>query len=246
MSVVIPVYNEEETIVSIVSAASAWLEDTTRSYEIIVVDNASHDSTLARLEPLLKDERVRVLRNEVNRGKGFSVRRGMLEARGALRLLCDADCASSLASLQSMIDLMADADIVVGSRNAAGASVDRHQPLRRRIVGWPFIALTRVLLFEPTKDVYCGFKLWSGPAADAIFERVLLEGWTFDAEALAIGRRLGFRIAEIGIVWTDRDDSRLSIASVLLPVVRELLQARRNVRRLPAGARSSAELTKSP
>src|SRR6185295_4470244 len=137
-----------------------------RPYEVIVVDNASQDRTVEVLQPLL-DDRVRVLRNNVNRGKGYSVRRGMLDAKGELRLMCDADCGPSLASLPDMLKAIEHADVVAGSRTVGGAKVDRQQPLRRRLVGWPFIALTRVLMREPTKDVYCGFKLWRNRAAEA-------------------------------------------------------------------------------
>jgi hypothetical protein len=113
---------------------------------------------------------------------------------------------------------------------AEGAKVDRQQPFRRRLVGWPFIALTRGLMGEPTHDVYCGFKLWRGAAAEAVFSRQRLDGWVFDAEVLALARRLGFRVREVGVAWADREGSKLSITKVLIPAVRELLAARRSVR----------------
>jgi hypothetical protein len=97
-------------------------------------------------------------------------------------------------------------------------------------VGWPFIALTRTIMREPTRDVYCGFKLWRARAAEAAFSRQHLDGWVFDAEVLALARRLGFRVSEIGIAWADRPASKLSITRVLVPAVRELLAARRSVR----------------
>ena len=230
MSVVVPAYNEEEAIAATVTAVLDWLDQHGGRGEVIVVDNASVDGTVDALEPLLAGGRVRLLRNETNRGKGYSVRRGMLEATGALRLLCDADCAPSLISLPAMLEGIADADVVAGSRLAPGARVTRQQPLRRRIVGWPFIALTRGLLAEPTQDVYCGFKLWRGDAAQAVFSRQQIDGWVFDAESLAMARRLGFRIREVGISWTDREGSKLSIFKTLVPAVRELLAARRSVR----------------
>src|ERR687896_350951 len=118
----------------------------------------------------------------------------------------------------------------VGSRLAPGADVGKHQPFRRRLVGWPFIALTRLLMAEPTRDVYCGFKLWRGVAAQAVFSRQRLDGWVYDAESLAMARRLGYRVREVGIVWVNREASKLSIARTLAPAVRELLLARRNVR----------------
>jgi dolichyl-phosphate beta-glucosyltransferase len=125
---------------------------------------------------------------------------------------------------------MKDADVIAGSRVAQGAHVDRQQPFRRRLVGWPFIALTRGLMRESTHDVYCGFKLWSGTAAEAVFSRQRLDGWVFDAEVLALARRLGFRVREVGVAWADREGSKLSITEVLIPAVRELLAARRSVR----------------
>jgi dolichyl-phosphate beta-glucosyltransferase len=231
MSVVVPAYNEEVAIGVTLAALRDWLEASGRPYEILVVDNASEDGTARAVEPFLDAERVRIVTNDANHGKGYSVRRGMLECGGELRLLCDADCAPSLASLGEMVEAAREAHVVMGSRVAEGADVDRTQPLSRRLVGWPFIALTRVLMREPAKDVYCGFKLWHAAAAEAVFPLQTLEGWTFDAEILALARRLGFRVHEVGIVWSDRDNSRLSIREVLLPATRELLAARRNVRR---------------
>jgi dolichyl-phosphate beta-glucosyltransferase len=231
MSVVLPAYNEEAAIAPTVSAVRDWLARAGRPYEILVVDNASEDRTAQRVRDFQADAPVRLLRNDSNRGKGYSVRRGMLAASGELCLHCDADCAPCLASLDEMLALLEDADIVAGSRSAPGAQVEHAQPLRRRLVGWPFIALSRLLLREPTKDIYCGFKLWRREAAEAVFSRMRLDGWVFDAEALALARRLGFRVREAGVVWDDREGSRLSISQVLVPAVRELLAARRSVRR---------------
>jgi dolichyl-phosphate beta-glucosyltransferase len=228
MSVIVPAYNEEQAIAGTLEALRERLDESGRPYEILVVDNASTDATVQRVESF--GEPVRVLRNEVNRGKGYSVRRGMLEASGQVRLLCDADCSPSLESLPRMLAAIEQADVAVGSRLAAGADVGRTQPFRRRLVGWPFIALTRLLLAEPTRDVYCGFKLWRGVAAQAVFSRQRLDGWAFDAESLAMARRLGYRVREVGIVWINREESKLSILRTLGPAVRELLVARRNVR----------------
>src|ERR687896_445293 len=203
MSVIVPAYNEEQAIAGTLVALRERLAESGRPYEILVVDNASTDRTVERAEAV--GGSVRVLRNDMNRGKGYSVRRGMLEA-------------------------IEGADVAVGSRLAQGADVGKHQPFRRRLVGWPFIALTRLLMAEPTPDVYCGFKLWRGVAAQAVFSRQRLDGWVYDAESLAMARRLGYRVREVGIVWVNREASKLSIARTLAPAVRELLLARRNVR----------------
>lgn len=230
MSVIVPAYNEETAVADIVATLGDRLDRLGRDYEVIVVDNASEDRTVEVLEPLVDGEQIRLLRNDVNRGKGFSVRRGMLEATGELRLLCDVDCGPSLGSLPRMLDAVREADVVAGSRVADGARVDRQQPFRRRLVGWPFIALTRALMGEPTRDVYCGFKLWRAEAAEAVFSCQRLDGWVFDAESLAMARRLGFRLREVGVTWADRRGSKLSIVRVLVTALPALLAARRNVR----------------
>jgi dolichyl-phosphate beta-glucosyltransferase len=231
ISVVVPAYNEEAGIVATVGRLREWLEERDDDFEILVVDNASEDRTAERVEPLCEGERMRLLRNERNRGKGYSMRRGMLEARGELRLHCDADCATSLPSLPVMLELVRDHDVVVGSRLGEGAQLGRRQPLRRRIVGRGFQQVCRLLLREPTQDLYCGFKLWRAPAAIDAYSRTRLEGWTFDAEVLAMARALGYRICETGIVWADREGSRVRMARILVPVVLELVAARRHVRR---------------
>ena len=232
LSVIVPAYNEASWILAAAAQMRDRLEALGRPWELIVIDNASLDGTADRLAPLLADERIQVLRNDVNRGKGYSVRRGMLAAHGALRLHCDADCASSFASLPALLaEIEAGADVVVGSRLANGARVGRRQPLRRRIVGRSFVLLCRAVLREPTSDLFCGFKLWRADAATTVYARSQLDGWTFDAETLALARVLGFRLCEVGVEWNDREGSRLSMARVLVPVVKELAAARRSVRR---------------
>ena len=232
ISVVIPVYNEAAEIANIVRAVEHVLTARGGDFEILVVDNASEDDTVDRLQPFLADERVRLLRNEQNMGKGFSVRRGMLEASSDLRLMCDADCAPSLASLPQMEAKLADCDIVAGARNAPTSEVGRQQPLRRRAASIGFILLCRAVMSEPLKDVFCGFKLFTAPAAQDVFSRARIDGWAFDAEALAIARRLGYRVRPCGIAWVNRPGSRLSIPRVVLPVLGELVAARRHLKSL--------------
>jgi hypothetical protein len=157
--------------------------------------------------------------------------------------MCDADCVASLNSLTAMERLAASFDVVVGSRLSPGAQVDHQQAIRRRIVGAGFIALTRVGLGRLPRDIYCGFKLWRAECAEAVFSRVRLDGWVFDAEALAMARRMGYSMKEMGIEWDNRPDSRLSIRSVLLPVVGELWRARRNVRHAAIEHRTERERT---
>ncbi len=197
MSVIVPVFNEAQEIATIVPAISETLQARGGDWEILVVDNASDDDTTSRVAPFLKDPRVRLLRNEHNRGKGYSVRRGMLEARGKLRLMCDADCASSLVSLTAMEEQIGEYDIVAGARNAADSQVARYQPLRRRAASLGFIFLCRRVMGEPLRDVFCGFKLFTAAAAQDVFARSRIDGWAFDAEVLALARALGYRVGAV-------------------------------------------------
>jgi dolichyl-phosphate beta-glucosyltransferase len=244
MSVIVPVFNEETEIPTIIPALQTVLAERGGRWEIIVVDNASTDGTVARMQEFLVHPDVRLLRNEANRGKGFSVRRGMLEARHELRLMCDADCGPSLSSLPDLERALAQAEVVAGLRNAPDSQVARHQPLRRRSVSLAFILLCRAVMLEPLRDIFCGFKLFTAEAAVDVFSRVRIEGWVFDAEALALARALGYRVVGRGITWNHRPASRLSIPRVVLPALRELTRARLHARRhralaggaTPAGA----------
>jgi glycosyltransferase involved in cell wall biosynthesis len=234
LSVVVPAYNEAAGIADTLRAVLAAVESAgIDGYEVLVVDNASSDGTPAAVQAL-DEPRIRLLRNARNLGKGASMRRGMLEARGELRLHCDADCGPSLVALPRLLAALEHADVIVGSRLAPGADVGRRQPLRRRIAGRTFVDLCRALLREPTRDLFCGFKLWRAEAAEATYRAARLDGWVFDAETLAIARALGYRIAEVGIPWNDRAGSRLSMPRVIVPVTRELLAARRRVRAIAA------------
>lgn len=247
ISAVIPAYNEEAGIAAAVTTARDWLDTQARGdYELIVVDNASTDATIERLQPVVDGTRVRLLENDRNRGKGYSMRRGMLDAAAPLRLHCDADCVGSFESLPRMLELTRTFDVVVGSRLGPGARIAQRQPLHRRIVGRSFQELCRRVLHEPTHDLYCGFKLWRAPAAEAAYSRSKLDDWVFDAEVLAMARALGYRLTETGIEWSDRDGSRLSMPRVLVPAVRDLLAARRNVRREAARPGAAPALVPEP
>ena len=244
ISVVIPAYNEERGIVATLDRVTGWLDSHGAPYEVLVVDNASTDRTADLVAERAALTPVRLLRNDRNRGKGYSMRRGMLDATGDLRLHCDADCAGSFESLPKMLELIEGADVVTGSRLAPGADVGQRQPLHRRIVGRTFVELCRRALREPTHDLYCGFKLWRAAAAEAAYSRTVLDDWVFDAEVLAMARALGYRLVETGIVWADREGSRLSMPRVLVPALRDLMRARRNVR--AASRPDSAQVVPDP
>ena len=210
LSVVIPAYNEARRLPATLARIQAYLEGLGREHEIVVVDDGSADAT-AEVARAAGDQ-VRVLRHEPNRGKGYAVRRGMLAAAGARRLMTDADLSTpieELAKLEAEIDR--GFDVAIASRAVAGARVEIHQPAYREAMGRLFNVLVQGLLLPGLSDTQCGFKLFTSRAAEEAFLLCRLDGFSFDVEALYVARRRGLRIAEVPVVWRNDAASRVSL-----------------------------------
>jgi dolichyl-phosphate beta-glucosyltransferase len=219
LSVVIPALNEAARLPRTLERVRSFLEARREAYEIVVVDDGSTDGT-AETAAAAGGPHARVLRNDGNRGKGFSVRRGMLSARGDRRLMTDADLSTPIEDLPRLEACLAQgSDVAVASRAAAGANVEIHQPLYRESLGRAFNALVRALLVPEIHDTQCGFKLFSGPAAAAVFRRARNDGFAFDVEALFLARRLGFRVVEVPVTWRNDAASRVGVLSGSLAFV---------------------------
>jgi dolichyl-phosphate beta-glucosyltransferase len=211
LSVVIPAYNEALRLPRSLERIRGFLKGT--SHEIVVVDDGSSDDTAGCARDASGGEGLRLLRNERNRGKGHSVRRGMLAAQGAHRLMTDADLSTPIEELPR---LMAHAregfPVVIASRALPGARIEVHQSRYRENVGRAFNLLVRALLLPGLHDTQCGFKLFSAEAARDVFEATGLDGFCFDVEALVIARRRGYRIAEVPVTW--RNDAATRVGTV--------------------------------
>jgi dolichyl-phosphate beta-glucosyltransferase len=207
LSVVIPAFNEAERLPRTLNRVRQYLEVRGRPYEIVVVDDGSKDATAA----LAEDAGARVVSNGNNRGKGFSVRRGMLLAAGARRLMSDADLSTPIEELEPLMARMQEGyDVVIGSRALAGSRVEVHQPWLRELAGRGFNLLVRALVLPGLHDTQCGFKLFTAAAAQAAFGAARLDGFCFDVEALAIARLRGMRVAEVPVVWRNDAATRVS------------------------------------
>jgi len=208
LSVVIPAYNEALRLPATLARLHEHLSG--RAHEILVVDDGSSDATGEIA--LRAGGAVRVLRHEPNRGKGYAVRRGMLAAAGARRLMSDADLSTpieELARLEAEID--AGFDVAIGSRAVAGARIEVRQPAYREAMGRLFNRLVQLLLLPGVADTQCGFKLFTAGAAEAAFRPCRLDGFSFDVEALYVARRRGLRIAEVPIVWRNDAATRVGL-----------------------------------
>jgi dolichyl-phosphate beta-glucosyltransferase len=212
LSVVIPAYNESARLPATLRRVREYLDASGVPHEILVVDDGSSDGTAERaLEAGGSD--VVVVRNEVNRGKGYSVRRGMLLARGEERLMSDADLSTPIEELPGLQARLADGyDVAIGSRAVAGARIEVHQPWFRENAGRLFNVLVRALLLPGLRDTQCGFKLFTAAAAREAFSLSRLDGFSFDVETLFIASAHGRRIAEVPVVW--RNDAATRVGAL--------------------------------
>jgi len=234
LSIVVPAFNEEHRIPPTLAHLHAYLSAQPLRYEIVVVDDGSTDDTVGVVTRAMATiPNLRLVRQPQNRGKGAAVRRGMLEAHGQVRVMCDADGSMPPEQLPKLLAPIArcEASISIGSRYAPGAKSDTKQPWWR--VAWSRIANKAIQrsLVPGVRDTQCGFKAFTAEAARDLFRYARIDGWAFDLEVLALARRRGFAIAEVGVEWKDDRRSRVNPLKDLWKVVREALTIRRNLRR---------------
>ncbi len=231
ISVVIPAYNEEKRLPATLARVAEYLSGHSFAFtEILVVDDGSSDGTAARAaEMMLGYPCARVLRNPGNRGKGYSVRHGMLEAKGDWVLFTDADLSSPIEELEKLLAAVErdGAQIAIGSRALDRSLVGVHQPLFREYAGRFFNLVMRAVTGLKFKDTQCGFKLFQREAARKIFSRQQLERFGFDAEILFLAQMLGYRAVEVPVRWNDVAGSKVGTLQGLNGFA-DLIRIRRN------------------
>jgi dolichyl-phosphate beta-glucosyltransferase len=231
LSIVIPAFDERERLPASLDRIAAHLGERLPAVELLVVDDGSRDGTgaAARERAEALGLRLRLLRHEPNRGKGYAARRGMLEARGAAVLLTDADLSVSIDHLERFeARLRRGADAVIGSRHLPGAAITVHQPGFRERLGAGFRSLASRFVVPSISDFTCGFKLFERRAARAVFERQRIDGWGYDVEILLIAHRLGLELAEEPVVWRDDDRTRVRLVRDVVRSAAELLRIKWN------------------
>lgn len=213
LSVIIPAYNEESRLPAYLAGILAYLEQQGIIYEIIVVDDGSIDSTAEVVARFMQENgRVRLIRHPRNRGKGYAVRTGMLEASGRLRLFADADGATpitELERLQKAVDT--GADVAIASRALRDVGCTVHAHLHRKVIGAVFNFIVTTLTVKGIHDTQCGFKLFTAEAANAAFPLQRIDDFGFDVEVLFLCSRKGYRIAEVPVNWTDIAGSKVNL-----------------------------------
>ena len=211
LSLVIPAYNEENRLGPTLKEYIAYLSEKTFSWEIIVVDDGSHDQTanIARKFESRSHNTVRVLRVPRNRGKGAAVQFGVVNARGRLILIADADNATPIDELDSFLCEAMHGEILIGSRYLKSSVIERTQSRGRVLIGRLGNMLIRLSLVNGIVDTQCGFKLFPFHVARLLFSRQRMSGWGFDMEILSIAQSMGIPIREKGVKWRDVPGSRL-------------------------------------
>ena len=206
LSVIIPAYNEAKRIRRAVTETSAFLAAEFAEWEIIVVDDGSTDGTGDEVET---SDHVVLLVNDPNRGKGFSVRRGVDAARYDAILFTDADLSAPIDEARRLhAAIERGADVAVGSRQFDVTTNVRRTPLRS-FLAFGFRSLVKLIVVRGIHDTQCGFKMFRSEAARTVFPRQRLSGWGFDVELLHIARRHRLRIAEVPVSWAESDESSL-------------------------------------
>lgn len=209
-SIIVPAYNEEERLGGTLEAIAEFAAKRGLSCETIVVDDGSTDGTAG----LVKDNfpQVKLLSNPGNRGKGYSVRRGLLEARGRWMVFSDADLSTPIEELARFEEeLLSGADVVIASRALPDSRIEVHQVWWREWSGRLFNCLVRLISGLPYRDTQCGFKAYRREAAQRIAALQRSEGWAFDVEHLRLARMLGLRVREVPVRWVNSSASKLSL-----------------------------------
>lgn len=241
VSLVVPAFNEEERISRTLTRIIEYFKEQTYAWELIIVDDGSRDQTSAMVYSAISKARdtVTILRNDFNRGKGFAVKRGIMAAKGEYVFFTDADMSTPIEEINKSLPRLEKVDVVVGSRALGDSNILIHQPLRREMMGRFFNRAVRLAAVGGIYDTQCGFKGFRKKAARETFALQSIDGFGFDVEILYIAKKLGYKIEEIPITWSNSVSTRVSPVRDGLGMLGDLARVRINdIRGLYGRARS--------
>lgn len=230
LSVIIPAYNEAERLPATIDEAYSWLTETFGdSFEMIIVDDGSSDETVKGVQAMMSERpHLSVLEQPENRGKGAAVKRGMLEATGAIRLFMDADHSTHVREVEKVLAAIdGGAEVVIASRQHPESDISVHQSWLREHMGQGFNFIMRSIVGLEMQDTQCGFKAFTAESAEAIFSRQKLEGFSFDVEILFLASKLSYKLAEIPVEWINEPNSRVRMIADPVLMFADVLRIRR-------------------
>ena len=230
LSIVIPAYNESARIEHALDRVMSTVAERGWDAEVLVVDDGSKDDTAAIVKRWMAlHPRLHLIQNPGNRGKGYSVRNGLLQAAGEIVMFTDADLSAPMEEAERLIAAIHDgADVAIGSRWLERARQTIHQPLYRQFFGRCFNWITRTVMGLPFLDTQCGFKAFRRDAAQVIFRLQTIERWGFDPEILFIARKLKYDIREVPVTWGHDERSRISYLKDGMKMLEDMARIRAN------------------
>lgn len=228
VSAIIPAFNEEQTIGETIEKTVDYFKKENIDYEVIVVDDGSQDKTLEKVRKICAiQDNIRILINSKNKGKGFAVKKGVLQAKGESILFFDADYSTPIEEYRKFrIWLNKSYPVVIGSRKIDAAEVGIHQHFLRESMGKVFTMLSNLLITSNLSDITCGFKCFQRQAAQDIFKRQRLNRWSFDSEILFIAQKRGYRIKEVPVHWNNMPRTKVNLFKDTITSFWELLKIR--------------------
>lgn len=227
LSIIIPAFNEEKRIPDTLLNLLNYLSAKSYNWEIILVDDGSTDKTSEIAKEIIKNNSLTVIKNHLNQGKGYSVKRGVLSSMGKVILFSDTDLSVPIEELDKML-LWIDRgyDIVIGSKRLPDSIIEVSQPWYRQLMGKTFNLLVQSLVLKGFKDTQCGFKCFTRESALQVFGLQRLTGFAFDVEILYIAQKCGFKIKEQPVRWKNSPESKVHLLKGPLSMMLELLKIR--------------------
>ncbi|MFA5337250.1 MAG: dolichyl-phosphate beta-glucosyltransferase [Candidatus Omnitrophota bacterium] len=213
LSIVIPAYNEEKRLQSTLEKIYSYLKSKDYEYEVIVIDDGSSDKTAEVVldSELNKAGKLVLLKNEKNKGKGFSIKKGILASRAEFVLFTDSDLSAPIEEADELfLSIQSGYDIVIGSRSIEGAEVRVHQPFYRELMGIFFNVLVQILVLKGFIDTQCGFKLFKGNVAKDIANELKIDRFGFDVEMLYLAQKKNYKIKEVPVIWLNSPTSKVN------------------------------------
>lgn len=234
ISFIIPVYNEQERINKTFQALrELQLPHGLTLKEVIFVNDGSTDNTVISIKNFVSSRKsqipntkyqIRVISYRQNRGKGYAIRRGMIEASGDYNLFFDADMSTPLTELKKFVPFMNQGiDVIVGTRKNGKSTVTKHQPLYRELLGKGFTKITQIILGVNVTDFTCGFKAFSYDAKQIVFPQTRIDGWGYDAELLFLAFKAKLSVTEKAVLWANDERTKVNLFKAVPQTFMELL-----------------------
>jgi glycosyltransferase involved in cell wall biosynthesis len=231
LSIIIPAHNEENRLPRSLEQVLTFLQQQSYEAEVLVIENGSTDRTLDVAQSFASEHKNLRVIHEPGRGKGLAVRRGMLEARGDYRFMCDADLSMPIEEVNKFLPRsLPEFDVALGSREVRGA-VRYDEPFYRHFGGRLINMAIRLMILPGLQDTQCGFKCFRAEVANDLFGRQLMDGWSFDIEVLYLAQKAGYKIVEVPVHWYYRSESKVNAVEDAMRMIRDILTIRANMRR---------------